>query len=86
MPLEPQLLEYEHTQFLVIGEARGGFGRALEEQSADKRDNTKEKPEEEMEKLEEEVSVFSTFLLTLFLFIVGCDTDLNFRTTTASSI
>jgi len=77
MPLEPELLEYEHTQFLVIGEAWGGFGKAVEEQSADKKDDTKEKPEEEMENLEEEVRVVYVFLLT-FLLIVGCDTNFEF--------
>ncbi len=78
MPLEPELLEYDHTQFLVIGEARGGFGKAVEEQSADKKDDTKEKPEEEMENLEEEVRVFSAFLLTFFLLILGHDTNFEF--------
>ena len=56
MPLEPELLEYENTQFLVIGEALGDLGKAVEEQSKDQRDDKKEKPEEEMEKLEQEVS------------------------------
>ena len=55
MPLEPELLAYEGTQFLLIGEAMGELGKSVEEMSKDKRDGEKEKPEEEMEKLEEEV-------------------------------
>ena len=56
MPLEPELLEYEHTQFLIIGEGLGELGKAMEEQSKDKRDEHKVKPVKEMERLEEEVS------------------------------
>jgi len=55
MPLEPELLDYESTQVLIIGEGMGNFGHAAEEMSKDKRDSEKEKPEEELEKLEEEV-------------------------------
>lgn len=54
MPLEPEFLDYEASQFLVIGEGQGNLGRAVEEQSKDADDDEKEKPEEEMEKLEEE--------------------------------
>ena len=56
IPLEPELLEYKNTQLLVIGEALGDLGKAVEEQSKDQRDDKKEKPEEEVEKLEKEVS------------------------------
>jgi hypothetical protein len=56
MPLEPELLNYQNTQFLIIGEGMGKLGRAVEEQKKDAKDDEKEKPEEEMEKLEEEVS------------------------------
>ena len=56
MPLEPELLGYENTQFLIIGEGLGDFGKAVEEQSKDEKDERKEKPVEEIEKLEEEVS------------------------------
>ncbi|PQE26537.1 BTB domain-containingtranscription factor protein [Rutstroemia sp. NJR-2017a BBW] len=54
MPLEPELLDYEGAQMLIIGEAQGEFGEAVEEQSKDERDGGKEKPVEEMEKLGEE--------------------------------
>ncbi|KAH7369635.1 hypothetical protein BKA65DRAFT_544365 [Rhexocercosporidium sp. MPI-PUGE-AT-0058] len=54
MPLEPALLDYQHTQFLIIGEGMGEMGKAVEEMSSDAKDNTKEKPVEELEKLEEE--------------------------------
>ncbi|KAF8866363.1 hypothetical protein BDZ45DRAFT_579157 [Acephala macrosclerotiorum] len=54
MPLEPELLNYENTQFLIIGEGLGDTGRATEEMSKDKKDDEKEKPEEELEKLKEE--------------------------------
>ncbi|KAE9369329.1 hypothetical protein N431DRAFT_493147 [Stipitochalara longipes BDJ] len=54
MPLEPELLDYQHTQLLLIGEGQGDFGRAVQEQSKDAKNDEKEKPEEEMEKLEEE--------------------------------
>ena len=56
MPLKPELLDYEGTQILFIGEGVGaGLGRAVEESSKDKKDDAKEKPEEELMKLEEEV-------------------------------
>jgi hypothetical protein len=60
-PLEPEMLDYENTQFLIIGEGFGQLGRAVEEQGKDKKDDEKETPEEEMEKLEEEVSVIHVF-------------------------
>ena len=56
MPLEPELLDYVNTQFLVIGEGLGDFGRAVDEMSKDQKDGGKEKPVEELEQLEEEVS------------------------------
>ena len=55
-PLEPDMLDYEGAQFLLIGESMGGLGKAVEVQSQDKKDEEKAKPEEEMDKLEEEVS------------------------------
>ncbi|KAF4624743.1 hypothetical protein G7Y89_g13427 [Cudoniella acicularis] len=54
MPLIPELLEYEATQFLVIGEGMGELGKVVEEQEKDKENNAKKKPVEEVEKLEEE--------------------------------
>jgi hypothetical protein len=57
MPLEPELLDYEDTQFLVIGEGMGNVEKATEEQQKDENDEKKETPAEEMEKLENEVSL-----------------------------
>ena len=61
MPLEPELLNYENTQFLVIGEGMGELGNAVMELSVDKKDDRKEKPVEELEKLGEEVSFHTPF-------------------------
>ncbi|KAK0114673.1 hypothetical protein ONS95_014158 [Cadophora gregata] len=54
MPLEPELLNYKNTQFLIIGEGMGEMDKAVQELSKDAKDDTKEKPIEELEKLEEE--------------------------------
>lgn len=54
MPLEPELLRYENTQFLLIGEGMGDMDKATEEMSWDRKDAQKETPGEEMEKLESE--------------------------------
>lgn len=40
----------------MIGEGAGTMGKALDEMSVDQKDGEKEKPEEEMSKLVEEVS------------------------------
>lgn len=56
MPLEPEHLDYVHTQLLLIGEASGQFGRSVEEQPEDKEDPAKKQPEEEMNIWEDEVS------------------------------
>jgi hypothetical protein len=53
-PLEPEMLDYEHTQVLIIGEGMGVLGKAVDEMSKDQKDDTKAKPEEELEQLEEE--------------------------------
>lgn len=58
MPLEPELLKYDGTQFLLIGEGMGELGKSVEEQKKDQQDDETVKPEEEIEQLEEEVSVF----------------------------
>ena len=55
-PLEPEFLDYAGAQVLVIGEGLGDLNKATEEQSKDQKDDEKEKPVEEIEKLEEEVS------------------------------
>lgn len=52
-PLEPVHLEYENTQLLLIGEGMGSTGKATELQQKDKENDT-ERPEEEIEKLEDE--------------------------------
>ena len=53
IPLEPELLDYENTQILIIGER--SFEKAVEEQEKDAKDVEKETPAEEIEKLEDEV-------------------------------
>ncbi|KAL8944789.1 MAG: hypothetical protein Q9216_000211 [Gyalolechia sp. 2 TL-2023] len=53
MPLEPKLLEYENTQFLVIGHNEGSLEKATVPQPDDE-EKSKEEPREEMEKLEHE--------------------------------
>ena len=53
-PLEPDMLDYEHTQVLIIGEGIGVLGKAVDELSKDQKDDNKEKPEEELDQLEEE--------------------------------
>lgn len=60
MPLEPALLDYESTQMLIIGE---DFEKGVQELSKDERDGDKEKPEDVLEKLEEEVSSQSRVFL-----------------------
>lgn len=53
MPLQPKLLDYENTQFIVIGEGIGELGKATEQQADDEK-HEKDTPLEEMEKLEHE--------------------------------
>lgn len=53
MPLQPKHLDYVHTQFIVIGEGQGSVDKATQPQSQDEKDG-KEKPIEELEKLEGE--------------------------------
>ncbi|EXJ73357.1 uncharacterized protein A1O5_03117 [Cladophialophora psammophila CBS 110553] len=49
-PLEPKFLDYDHAQFLMIGE---DYDKATEQRPKDEREN-KAAPEEEMDKLEGE--------------------------------
>ena len=51
MPLEPKLLDYENTQFLLIGHKEEALEKAAGVQDED---GEKETPLEELEKLEEE--------------------------------
>lgn len=53
MPLQPKLLDYVNTQFLVIGHAGNGLDKATEPQPGDDK-HDKDTPLEEMEKLEHE--------------------------------
>ncbi|MCJ1462774.1 hypothetical protein MMC07_001377 [Pseudocyphellaria aurata] len=53
MPLQPKLLDYVNTQFLVIGHAGNDFEKATEQQPVDEK-HDKDTPLEEMEKLEQE--------------------------------
>jgi len=56
MPVTPATLDYEGAQFLLIGEGLGDVKKAVEPVAKDEK-HGKEKPEEELEKLEEEVCV-----------------------------
>ncbi|KAL8907986.1 MAG: hypothetical protein Q9207_001060 [Kuettlingeria erythrocarpa] len=53
MPLEPKLLDYENTQFLLIGHKEDSLEKATVPQPDDE-ENGKEAPKEELEKLEHE--------------------------------
>lgn len=53
MPLTPKLLEYENTQFLIIGHKEDALEKATVPQADDVKQD-KEEPKEEMEKLEHE--------------------------------
>jgi hypothetical protein len=57
MPLESELLDYDNTQILIIGEGMGSVEKATEEQEGDAKDGKKEATVEEIEKLEDEVSL-----------------------------
>ncbi|KAL6721231.1 hypothetical protein ACLMJK_000333 [Lecanora helva] len=54
MPLEPKLLDYENTQFLIIGHKEGALEKAAKPQDGEEQKPEKETPLEEMEKLEHE--------------------------------
>lgn len=58
MPLKPEVLDYDNTQILIIGEGMGSVEKATEEQEDDAKESAKDAPVEEMEKLEEEVSCY----------------------------
>ncbi|KAL8855341.1 MAG: hypothetical protein Q9178_008013 [Gyalolechia marmorata] len=53
MPLEPKLLDYENTQFLIIGHNDDALEKATVPQPDDEEQN-KQEPKEELEKLEHE--------------------------------
>jgi len=54
LPTQPKHLDYSSAQLLLIGEAQGDVGNAVQEQKKDKDDDSKISPNEEMEKLEGE--------------------------------
>ena len=53
MPVAPKHLDYANAQFLLIGEGQDNVDKALEPSNKDEK-HGKDKPEEEMEKLEHE--------------------------------
>ncbi|KAF2088518.1 tetrapyrrole biosynthesis, uroporphyrinogen III synthase, partial [Saccharata proteae CBS 121410] len=57
-PVRPKYLDYAHVQILLIGEGNtdnsDNMGQALEPAKKDEKDDNKETPKEEMEKLEHE--------------------------------
>ncbi len=53
MPLQPKHLDYGNAQILIIGEGQGSVDKATQPQAQDEKLG-KEKPVEEMEKLEGE--------------------------------
>lgn len=56
MPLEPKLLDYQNTQFLLIGHHEDSLEKATVPQPDDEKTD-KEEPKAEMEKLEHEDDV-----------------------------
>lgn len=54
MPLEPHLLDYENTQFLIIGHKDDALEKAAKPADGEEQNAEKETPLEEMEKLEHE--------------------------------
>ena len=54
MPLKPELLDYDNTQFLLIGHRDDALEKATKAQDEDEQNDKKVTPLEEMEKLENE--------------------------------
>lgn len=54
MPLQPKHLEYPNCQLLLIGEHAGELGKAVDSVAKDDKNDAKETPQEELEKLEGE--------------------------------
>ena len=54
MPLKPRLLDYDNTQFLLIGHGDGALEKAAKAQNDEEKEENKETPLHEIEKLEEE--------------------------------
>lgn len=57
MPLQPKLLNYENTQFLLIGHGDDALEKAAKPQVEKEEEQEKETPLEEIEKLEDEDEV-----------------------------
>ena len=62
MPLEPHLLNYENTQFLIIGHHEESLEKATKPQDGEDQKPDKETPLEEIEKLEHEDELRITHL------------------------
>lgn len=56
MPVKPKHLDYEKAQLILIGEAHGDLGKAVQAEEKDEQNEKIETPNEEMEKLEGEDS------------------------------
>ena len=54
MPLQPKMLNYENTQFLLIGHGEDALEKAAKPQDGEDEKSDKETPLEEIEKLEGE--------------------------------
>lgn len=54
MPLQPKLLNYDNTQFLLIGHHDDALEKAAKPQNGEEEEPKKETPLEEMETLEHE--------------------------------
>ena len=67
MPLKPELLEYENTQFLLIGHKDDALEKAAQPQAEE---GEKETPLEELEKLEEEDEARVEGLKGMFCFFL----------------
>ena len=54
MPLQPKLLDYENTQFLIIGHGDDALEKATKPLDGEDQKGDKETPLDEVEKLEDE--------------------------------
>ena len=84
MPLHPKLLDYENTQFLLIGHGDNALDKATAPQPKDQ-ENEKEEPKEEMENLEDEDEKRVEGLNGLYLIVVIVQSYLSSLFSTAES-
>lgn len=68
MPVKPRHLDYEKAQLILIGEAHGDLGKAVQAEDKDEQNEKIETPSEEMEKLEGEDSQRVQALRGMFIF------------------